>query len=307
MRLFRWQLVLPKLRHSWAVICAIALSVICSSAFAGTIQPLPESVFSVVRDVESRLGARVGVAMVDEVSGRQWGWRSHERFPLNSTFKVFACAALLAHIDVKGGTTTRPVPVTKADIVTYSPVLESKVGSTVTLVQLCEAAVTVSDNAAANLMLEQIDGPAGLTRFMRSLGDEITRLDRYEPALNEAIPGDVRDTTTPAAIVGAVLRLVTGDALGIHAKAQLVRWMKDNQVAGPLLRAVLPAQWHIADRTGAGGHGSRSIVAVVWPTADRPWGVAIYLTQNQADMASRNRAIANIGRAMFDFMKTSHR
>jgi len=286
--------------------CVLSLVAVPAASMAQPL-PLPESVLQQVQAVESRLGARVGVALVDVASARHWGWRGDERFPLNSTFKAFACAALLARVDSAGDSLARTVTVSRADIVSHSPVLESRVGHAVTFAQLCEAAVTMSDNAASNLILEHIDGPEGLTRFMRLLGDETSRLDRFEPKLNEATPGDTRDTTTPVAIVHSVLRLVEGNALTAASKAKLVRWMKGNQVAGPVLRAVLPEGWQIADRTGAGGYGSRSIVAVVWPGDGAPWGIAIYLTQSRADMAERNRAIGDIGRAAFDFIRSGAR
>ncbi|MBJ7265293.1 MAG: class A beta-lactamase [Burkholderiaceae bacterium] len=297
-----------RLLKTYAVAAACVLSFVTAPAVSiAQALPLPESVLQQVQAVESRLGARVGVALVDVASARHWAWRGHERFPLNSTFKAFACAALLARVDAAGSSLARTTTISKADIVSYSPVFESQIGHSVTLAQLCEAAVTMSDNAAANLILKNIDGPEGFTRFMRSLGDDASRLDRFEPELNEATPGDLRDTTTPAAIVHAVLRLVEGDALTVASKARLVRWMRDNRVAGPVLRAVLPEGWQIADRTGAGGYGSRSIVAVVWPSDGTPWGIAIYLTQSRADMAERNRAIGDIGRAAFDFIRSDAR
>jgi beta-lactamase class A/beta-lactamase class A CARB-5 len=291
------------IRFAWAVMAAVVFYASMSPVFAEEpAQRLPFHVQAVVDRVESALSARVGVAMVDATSMRHWGHRSDERFALTSTFKIFACAALLKRVEADGTTLDRAVAVTTADIVPYSPVLQPLVGRRVSLAQLCEAAVSNSDNAAANLILKQIGGATAMTQFMRSIDDDRTRLDRFEPQLNEAIPGDVRDTTTPGAVTRALLQIIVSHGLPLASRERLTQWMKNNQVAGPLLRAVLPQGWAIADRTGAGGYGSRSIIAVVWPTASQPWVVAIYLTETDAEISQRNAAVADIGQAMFDFI-----
>ena len=149
-------------------------------------------------DLDRSLGARLGVAMHDTASGVRIGYRAEERFPLTSTFKFLAAGAVLAKIDAGRDQFERRVRFEKSDLVAYSPATEKHAGGQgMTLAELCEAAVTLSDNTAGNLLLAAIGGPDGLTRFARTLGDEVTRLDRIEPALNEARPGDLRDTTSP--------------------------------------------------------------------------------------------------------------
>lgn len=157
----------------------------------------------------------------------------------------------------------------------------------------------MSDNTAANIVLSGIKGPLSLTRFMRSIGDKVTRLDRIEPDLNEAVDGDKRDTTTPNAIVKSLETLLFGDVLSQSSKNQLKQWMMDNKVTGSLLRSVLPENWSIADRSGAGGYGSRGITAVVWSDKRTPIIISIYLTQTDASFAQRNKAIADIGKEIF--------
>ncbi|MGI4796225.1 MAG: serine hydrolase, partial [Janthinobacterium lividum] len=156
----------------------------------------------------------------------------------------------------------------------------------------------LSDNVAGNKVLDSIGGPTGLTEYMRSIGDTVTRLDRREPELNEATPGDRRDTTTPAAIAKSLRRLVLGDALSTLSRQQLTAWLLADEVGGPLLRASLPKEWRIADRTGAGGHGSRGIVAVIWPPGQAPIVAAIFLTCTDATMDQRNGSIAELGAAL---------
>src|SRR5690606_1807749 len=149
---------------------------------------------------------------------------------------------------------------------------------------------------AANKVLEVIGGPESVTAFMRSIGDNTTRLDRWETDLNTATPGDPRDTTTPSAIALSLRELIFGEALSQSSREQLIKWLLGNEVGGPLLRAGIPQDWGIGDRTGAGGYGSRGVVAVMWPPERDPLVVAIYITQTEASMELRNEAIAAIGR-----------
>lgn len=166
------------------------------------------------------------------------------------------------------------------------------------LADVCEAALAVSDNTAANLTLAAIGGPPAVTTFLRGLGDQVSRLDRREPELNEATPDDPRDTTTPAAAVADLDKILLGDALSPSSRQRLTDWMIGDRVAGPLLRSALPADWRIADKTGNGGHGSRGIVAVIWPPGRPPLVAAIYLSETAASFDARNAAIAHIGAAL---------
>ncbi|WP_137388011.1 class A beta-lactamase [Rhodoligotrophos defluvii] len=253
-------------------------------------------------DIEKRLGGRLGAVVIDTATGRQWSRRANERFPLNSTFKAFACAATLARVDAGEEDLTKSITFDAKDLVTYSPVTEKRVGGKgMTLFELCDATMSMSDNSAANMVLGSLGGPQGLTSFMRSIGDDVTRLDRWETELNEATPGDLRDTTTPKAIAASFQNLLVGDVLSPRSRQQLEDWLIGNEVSGPMLRAGLPAGWRIGDRTGAGGHGSRSIVAVIWPPRrdpQKPVIAAIYMTEVQASMQDRNAAFAELGRAL---------
>nr|8OF9_A Chain A, TEM-1 beta-lactamase [Escherichia coli]8OF9_B Chain B, TEM-1 beta-lactamase [Escherichia coli] len=259
---------------------------------------MPETLVT-VRRIEAQLGARVGVAVLDTGSGRSWeGYRADERFPMASTFKVLACGALLSRVDAGQEDLDRRIRYTQDELVTYSPVTEKHLDDGMTLRALCEATITTSDNTAANLILEALGGPKALTRFLRAIGDPVTRLDRWETALNEATPGDVRDTTTPRAMAATLRTLLLGDALTPASRQQLIAWLEANQVGGPLLRAGLPAGWRIGDKTGAGGRGTRGIVAIVWPPGRAPLIAAVYLTESEASMDERNAAIAEIGAAL---------
>ncbi|WP_299811910.1 class A beta-lactamase [uncultured Roseibium sp.] len=270
-----------------------------SSAVAADFDPAPLA--KAVEDITDRLPARVGVAVIDTETGKSWSHLADERFPLNSTFKAFLCAALLDKGEAGDLDPALRVKIRQEDLVSYSPVTEKKIGSDgMTLLELCEATVTISDNAAANLVFEQIGGPDGLNRFLRGIGDTETRLDRREPELNSGHPGDERDTTTPAAAAATLQTLLLGDALSADARAQLTRWMEDNKVGDDTLRAGLPQDWRIADKTGAGGNGSRNDIGVIWPTGRAPVVIAVYITGTTASFVARNGAIAEIGAALAD-------
>ena len=252
-----------------------------------------------VKRVEDRLDARVGIAIYDEQTGKNWQYHADDRFPMTSTFKALACAGVLARVDAGEEDLDRVIMVRQSDLVTYSPVTEKRVGDPgMKLSEMCEAALSVSDNTAANAVLDSLDGPQGFTRFMRSIGDEVTRLDRRETGLNEAVPGDPRDTTTPNAIAAGLRKLVLGDVLTPASRQRLTDWLIGNKVGDALLRAGVPKDWRVADKTGGGGHGSRSIVAVMWPPHRKPVIAAIYITETDASFDARNAAIAEIGGAL---------
>ncbi|HBI10041.1 MAG TPA: class A beta-lactamase [Franconibacter pulveris] len=249
---------------------------------------------------EKTLNARLGVTVLDTATGKTASYRGDERFPLNSTHKALLCGALLKQADEKKVSLTEAVRFDKSRLVEYSPVTEKHTApQSMNWLQLCSAAVSYSDNTAANLISQKAGGPQGVNAFLRANGDKTTRLDRLEPALNEARPGDERDTTTPQAISRTLQTLLLGDALSEASRKQLIRWMMDDKVADALLRKSLPKGWTIADKTGAGGYGSRSIISMVWPEKGAPLVVAIYITQTDASLAQSNAAIARLGRVIF--------
>ncbi len=259
----------------------------------------PAPVAAAVEDAQARLSARVGVAIIDTQTGRTWSNRGDERFPLNSTFKAFLCAALLDAAEKGTADPKRKVVVQESDIVSYSPVMEKHVGGKgFSVAELCEVTVTISDNAAANLVMAELGGPEGVTAYLRRIGDDKTRIDRWEPESNTGIPGDERDTTTPRAAAETLRKLVLGDALAPQARAMLTSWLEGNKVGNATLRAGIPKGWRIADKTGAGANGSRNNIAVIWPEGRDPVVVAIYITQTTAAFQTRNKAIADIGTAL---------
>jgi beta-lactamase class A len=249
--------------------------------------------------IELESGGRLGVAVLDTASGTVTGHRVAERFPMCSTFKLLAVAAVLAKVDSGKEQLARRIPVKSEDILSYAPVAKQHVGADgMSVGELCEAAVTLSDNTAANLILTSLGGPSAVTKYARLLGDQFTRLDRIEPELNEATPGDVRDTTTPAAMAGNLKALSIGEALSPASRDQLVAWLVGCKTGDARLRAGMPKTWKVGDKTGSGSHGSSNDVAVIWPASRTPLMIAAYLTETSADDDRRNAIHAAIGRAV---------
>ena len=226
--------------------------------------------------LEGQSGGRLGVAVLHTGSGGFVGHRADERFPMCSTFKLLAAAAVLKRIDEGKERLDRRVKFTTSDIVINSPVTKERVGGEgMSVGDLCGAAMTVSDNTAGNLVLASLGGPQALNDYLRSLGDAVTRLDRIEPDLNEALPDDPRDTTTPAAMLKNIQTLVLGDALSERSKEQLISWLVGNKTGDARLRARLPASWRVGDKTGSGEHGTTNDVGVAWPPQSAPVLIAI--------------------------------
>ena len=250
------------------------------------------------RAIEGSVGGRLGVAVLDGATGELAGHRLDERFPMCSTFKSVAAAALLARVDAGRERLDRRVAVHRADLLEWAPVSRGHVGGAMTLGQLCEAAITVSDNTAANLLLDALGGPSAVTEFVRQRGDAVTRLDRTEPTLNEGTPGDPRDTSTPRAMAHTLQALMLGDALAPASRAQLVRWMTASSTGARRLRAGLPADWRVADKTGTGDRGTTNDVGVLWPPHGAPRVVVAYLTDCGAAAAAREAALADVARAV---------
>lgn len=266
------------------------------SAYAQKSLGTTSAVTARLKALERDSGGRLGVSVLDTGTGARWGYRAGERFPMCSTFKLLAAALVLHRVDKGQEQLERKVIVKASDIITHSPTTSQYVGAQgITVAQLCEATVTLSDNAAGNLLLESFGGPAGLTAYTRSLGDKMTRLDRIETALNEATPGDKRDTTTPDAMVSNIQKIVLGNALSEASRKQMTQWLLDNKTGDKRLRALLPPGWRVGDKTGTGGHGSTNDVGILWPPGRAPLVVAAYLTETTRPAAQREATLAKVG------------
>lgn len=256
----------------------------------------PES----IEQIESRVSARIGVAVYDSATKKAWSYKGDERFPMMSTFKTLACANLLYDAENKGLDLDSQVNIKSEDLIVWSPVTKELVDKGISLRDACSATMTMSDNTAANIVLGGIDGLNGLTQFLRSIGDSNTRLDHLEPELNHARPDDARDTTTPKSIVMTLNKLMYGDTLSQASKSTLKGWMMGNKVSDGMFRSILPSGWNIADRSGAGAYGSRAITAIVWSEHRAPLIISVALTETEFTLQQRDKVINEVGQLIFD-------
>ncbi|MFD0685193.1 class A beta-lactamase [Actinomadura fibrosa] len=256
--------------------------------------PSQAAVTKQIRALERSRETRIGAFAIDTGTGRYLGNRADERFAFASTFKAIACGAVLRKARrTDPGLMDRNVRYTKDDILPNSPETEKHVDTGMTVAELCKATITVSDNTAGNLVLKQIGGPAGHTAFFRSLGDRVSRQDRWETDLNLWKPGEVRDTTTPRAWAGDLRALTAGDALAPADRAQLVAWMKATETGGKRIRAGLPASWTVGDKTGTGGaYGTANDIAIAYPPSGAPVIFSITTNRLTADGTADEEAVA---------------
>ncbi|MGV4980789.1 class A beta-lactamase [Streptomyces sp. NRAIS4] len=275
-----------------AAMAATAASAPAASAAPDDVRRAAEAELT---ELERRHGARLGVYARNVRTGRTVSHRAGERFAMCSTFKAFAAAAVLRD---HGGCAPldRVVHYPPHDILPNSPRTEEHVDTGMTVADLCAAAIQYSDNAAGNLLLREIGGPAGLTRFFRSLGDRVSRLDRWETDLGSAIPGDLRDTTTPQALGGSFERLTLGRALADADRERLVTWLIGNTTSAARFRAGLPRDWVLADKTGTGSYGSANDIGVAWTTRKTPLLLTVLSAKSTQDAPADDALVADAAR-----------
>jgi beta-lactamase class A len=246
--------------------------------------------------LERAAHGRLGVAALDVRTERSIMYRTEERFPMCSTAKLMIVGAVLRRDLDGGGCLSRRIEYGEKDFVPYSPITEDQAAHGMTVAQLCAAALQYSDNTAANLLLRLLGGPQAVTAFARSIGDETFRLDRWEPELNSALPGDERDTTSPAAMAHSMRQLLLGKALETAQRTQLREWMLGNTTGAKRIRAGLPPAWAVADKTGSGAYGTCNDVGILWPPQREPVVLAVYFTQPDPESMTDEAVIANVTR-----------
>src|SRR6185437_9834074 len=252
--------------------------------------------------IEARLGGRLGVAALDTQAGQRVEHRASERFPMCSTFKFLLVSAILSRVDAKQEKLDRFIHYTRTDLLDYAPITKAHVQEGgMTISALSAAAIEYSDNTAANLLLDVLGGPAAVTHYARTLGDSVTRLDRNEPTLNTAIPGDLRDTTTPSAMLTDIREiLLEGQTLSSESRKQLEVWMIADTTGLTSLRAGLPSAWRVGDKTGSGKNGATNDIAICWPPNRAPILITAYFVGSSASDADRYAALAEVGRIVTD-------
>ncbi|MCW1922029.1 class A beta-lactamase [Luteolibacter arcticus] len=246
--------------------------------------------------LESRHGGRLGVTVLELDKRASLSHRGRERFAMCSTFKFLLAAAVAARVDAGDEQWDRKIAYGKKDLIPWTPVTgkeENLKAGFMTVDALCEASMTWSDNTAANLLLATIGGPEGLTRYLRSIGDATTRLDRIEPDLNANVRGDERDTSTPDAMIATMEKLLFGTPLTDASKEKLIGWLVANHTGDKRIRAAMDPAWRTGDKTGTGENGAANDIAVVWPEGRKPFLIVVFYDAAEATPEQRETVIAD--------------
>lgn len=299
--------MLHSTRRRSLVLAAIA------TPFAGVYMPAfasnqqKNAANSAMEKLEASAHGRLGVAAINTGNGLRVQYRADERFPFCSTFKTIVAAAILKKSESSKELLGKRIHYHKDELAKsgYAPITQKHLADGMTVAELCAATLQYSDNAAANFLMNELGGPPAITAYARSIGDETFRLDRWEPELNSAIPGDEHDTTTPAAMEKSLQRLALGDALALSQREQLVAWLKGNTTGGKRMLAGVPKGWIVGDKTGTGSYGTTNDAGVLWPAnGGAPIVAVIYFTQQAKDAAPRDEVIASATRILIEFTHT---
>ncbi|MEK7953561.1 class A beta-lactamase [Luteolibacter soli] len=246
--------------------------------------------------LESRHQGRLGVAALNLGDRISFSHRGGERFAMCSTFKFLLAAAVAARVDAGDEQWDRKISYGKKDLIPWTPVTgkeENLKAGSMTVADLCEASMTWSDNTAANLLLGTVGGPEGLTRYLRSIGDTTTRLDRNEPELNSNVSGDERDTSTPDTMIATMEKLLFGKPLRDPSKGKLIGWLVANHTGDKRIRAAMDPAWKVGDKTGTGENGAANDVAVVWTADRKPFLIVVFYESATATPEQRDAVIAD--------------
>lgn len=251
-----------------------------------------------LKKIEARSGGRLGVSAINMATDNRVEYRAEERFPFCSTFKVMVAAAILQRSTSDTALLQKRIRYKKEETEKsgYAPITQKYLADGMTVADLCAATLQYSDNAAVNFLMKELGGPAAITAYARSIGDNVFRLDRWEPELNSAIPGDERDTTTPASMENSLEKLTLGTALPQQQREQLMQWLKGNTTGGKRMLAGVPRGWQVADKTGTGSYGTTNDIGILLPPGGGALVTAIYFTQNEKDAKAREDVIASATR-----------
>lgn len=253
------------------------------------------------RQLETKYDARLGVYVIDTGNNRTLSYRPDDRFAFASTYKALAAGAMLQQNSISE--LNEVITITEEDLVNYSPITETHVGGGMTLREICEAAVRYSDNTAGNLLLEKLGGPKGFQAALRKIGDRVTEADRFETELNEAVPGDIRDTSTARALATDLKFFTIGNVQSIEKRHILVDWMHGNTTGDQLIRAGVPKSWDVDDKSGAGDYGTRNDIAIVWPPKRAPIIIAILSSRDEKNAVYNNQLIAEAAKVAMNAFK----
>ncbi|MCD7034116.1 class A beta-lactamase [Metabacillus sp. GX 13764] len=273
------------------LLCFVLIAALAGfTSFAKAQEKAPDPASKLAK-LEKKYGARLGVYAINTGTGKEVSYKSDERFAYASTLKPLACGVLLQKNSLVA--MDKVIHFSKDDLVTYSPITEKHTDTGMTLKEICDAALRYSDNTAANLLLKELGGPEEFKKSLRNIGDQVTEPERYETELNTAIPGDIRDTSTPRTFALDLKAFTTGKLLPPDKQAFLVDTMRRNTTGDKLIRAALPKGWTAGDKTGSGSYGTRNDIAIVWPPHKAPIVMAIFSSKDTEDAEYDDKLIAD--------------
>lgn len=265
-----------------------------------------ETLSTKLKALESSFDGKIGVYALDTANGQQIQYRASEHFPIQSTFKVIVVAGILKKSTTNSQLLQQKINYKKQDLVFWSPITEKNINSSMTISELCAAAMMYSDNTATNLIMKKLGGPSAVTAFARSMGNHAFRIDGWEPELNSN-PNDVRDSSTPKAMGESLKNLTLGDILPVPQKDTLITWMKNNTTGDTRIRAGIPKGWIVADKTGSGDYGISNDIAIIWPRECAPIVLAIYTAQNKKNTAHRDDIVVATTRIVINQLSQTNR
>ncbi|OYD07405.1 class A beta-lactamase [Paludifilum halophilum] len=251
--------------------------------------------------LEEKFDARLGVFALDTGTNQTVTYRPDERFAYASTHKALSVGALLQQKSIED--LDQKITYTRDDLVNYNPITEKHVDTGMTLKELCDASLRYSDNTAANLIFEQLDGPRGFKKSLREMGDNVTNPERIEPELNEVKPGETHDTSTPRALATSLQAFTIGEALPTEKRSLLTDWMKRNTTGSTLIRARVPKDWKVADKSGGAGYGIRNDIGIIWPPKSDPIVLAILSHRDKKDDEYNDKLIAQATKEVVEALK----
>ncbi len=251
--------------------------------------------------LEKKFDARLGVYAIDTGTNKTITYRPDERFAYASTYKALAAGAVLQQYSM--AQLDEVIHYSKDNLVSYSPITEQHIDTGMSLKEICEAAIRYSDNTAGNLLFHKLGGPSGFEESLRQIGDHVTIANRFETELNEAIPGDLRYTSTPRALATSLKAFTLSDLLPAKKRVILTDWMKGNTTGDKLIRAGAPKGWEVGDKSGAGSYGTRNDIAIVWPPNREPIIIAILSSRDTKDATYNDELIARAAKLVFKALK----
>jgi beta-lactamase class A len=285
-----------RLRVTRRTLLTAAVSTLVATGCALRAASLQRDFATQLAAIQARVGGRIGVCALDTAYQVELSFNAQHRYAMCSTFKLLLAAAVLSRVDAGTLTLDSKLAFHPEDMVSHAPVTAARLAEgRMSVRDLCAAMIEVSDNPAANILLSVVDGPSGLTQFLRSSGDPITRLDRTELALNTNYPGDPRDTTTPKAMVQTMEKLLLGDTLSTQSRMKLIAWLRQSTIGMRRLRAGLPSQWNAGDKTGSGANGAVNDVLIAWPPGRSAVIAAVYMSDSVLATSVLEQAHAQIG------------